>query len=159
MGKGFSHVGLGTHDMQETIRFYEGVLKFPRVSDQVAQVQEGGTMHLVYFDAGEGQFLVFMESSGIAHIPADFDTGINGGLGVPAGMYHFAFKVASVDELEQRRQSLTQADIEVTDIVDHGYAKAIFFRDPNDLQLEFYVQTRPFNTSDLNQAPTISVAR
>jgi catechol-2,3-dioxygenase len=73
-------------------------------------------------------------------------------------MYHFAFKARSLEDLEERRQALENAGVEVSATVDHGYAKSIFFRDPNDLQLEFCYQVRPFQESDLYQEPLVSVA-
>lgn len=155
---GFSHVGLATHDMEATIACYEGVLGFRRVSEQRTRVKEGGTVRLTYFDVGEAQFIVFMESRGVDGIPDAFDTGINSRLGVPPGLYHFAFKAHSIEDLEGRRRALERAGVEVSATVDHGYAKSIFFRDPNDLQIEFTFQLRPFQESDLHQAPEVSVA-
>jgi catechol 2,3-dioxygenase-like lactoylglutathione lyase family enzyme len=158
MGIGYSHIGLATHDIDATIAFYEGVLGFRRVAEQRTLVREGGTVRLTYFDAGAEEFIVFMESRGVDGIPDQFDTGINRTLGVPLGMYHFAFKAGSEEDLEQRRRALERAGIEVSATVDHGYAKSIFFRDPNDLQLEFCYQVRPFEESDLYQEPVVSVA-
>jgi len=40
-----------------------------------------------------------MEPRGIAGIPAEYDTSINRGLGVPDAFYHFAFEVESVEAL------------------------------------------------------------
>jgi catechol 2,3-dioxygenase-like lactoylglutathione lyase family enzyme len=158
MAIGFSHVGLATHDMESSIEFYEGVLGFRRVAEQRTRVKEGGTVRLTYFDTGDAQFIVFMESKGVKAIPSDFDTGINRSLGVPAGMYHFAFRARSPEDLEERRRTLENAGVVVSETVDHGYAKSIFFRDPNDLQLEFCYQVRPFQESDLHQEPEVSVA-
>jgi catechol 2,3-dioxygenase-like lactoylglutathione lyase family enzyme len=158
MGIGYSHVGLATHDMDATIAFYQGVMGFRRVAEQRTRVKEGGTVRLTYFDAGGEQFIVFMESRGVDGIPNDFDTGINRALGVPLGMYHFAFKAGSDVELDERRQALERAGVEVSATVDHGYARSIFFRDPNDLQVEFCYQVRPFQESDLHQEPVVRVA-
>jgi catechol 2,3-dioxygenase-like lactoylglutathione lyase family enzyme len=144
--------------MEATIAFYEGVLGFRRVAEQRTRVKGGGTVRLTYLDAGDEQFIVFMESLGVNGIPDDFDTSVNRTLGLPPGMYHFAFKAASVEDLDRRRRVLEQAGVHVSDTVDHGYAKSIFFRDPNDLQLEFCYQVRPFQESDLDQEPEVSVA-
>jgi len=158
MSNGFAHLGLGTHDMSATIAFYEGMLGFPRVADIENRVQSGGVVRMVYFQCGEEQFLVFMESKGVAQIPEDFDTGINGALGVPAGLYHFAFRVESVDALEEKKAALASRGLEVSKTVDHGYARSIFLRDPNNLQVEFTCMTRPFNADDLHQEAQVEVA-
>jgi catechol 2,3-dioxygenase-like lactoylglutathione lyase family enzyme len=158
MPHGFAHLALATHDMAATIDFYESKLGFRRVADIQNHVQGGGVVRMVYFECGEEQFLVFMECKGVANIPDDFDTGINGPLGVPAGLYHFAFKVKSPEELEQKKAALTGLGLEISKTVDHGYAKSIFLRDPNDLQIEFTCMTRPFGPSDLQQETQVQVA-
>jgi catechol-2,3-dioxygenase len=65
------------------------------------------------------------------------DAGINRGLGVPAGFYHFAFEAGSAAALEDKRDELRAKGVEVTDVVDHGLSRSIYFRDPNGLQLEY----------------------
>ena len=155
---GFSHVGVSTHKMDATIRFYENVLGFPHVLEDLTRVKSGGTLRMVYFDVGDRQFVVFMEPKNVPGIPEDYDTGINGALGVPRGMYHFAFKVPTLAELESRRISLESQGIDVSATIDLGYAKAIFFFDPNGIQLEFCCQTRPFNESDLLRQSEVTVA-
>jgi catechol 2,3-dioxygenase-like lactoylglutathione lyase family enzyme len=155
---GLSHVGVATHQMESTISFYENVLGFPRVVEDVTRVQSGGAVRLVYFDAGDDQFIVFMESKGVLGISDDFDTSINAALGTPRGMYHYSFKVLSLEELELRRRDLEEKGIEVTQIIDLRYAKAIFFFDPNGIQLEFCCQLRPFGKADLHQSSAVSVA-
>lgn len=155
---GFSHVGVSTHKMDATIQFYEGVLGFPHVVEDLTRVKSGGTIRMVYFDVGEGQFMVFMESKNVPGIPQDYDTGINGALGLPRGMYHFSFKVPLLTDLETRRASLEGHGIDVSPTVDLGYARAIFFFDPNGIQLEFCCQIRPFNESDLHLMTEVNVA-
>src|SRR5439155_513478 len=38
--------------------------------------------------------------------------------------------------------------VEVTDVVDHDWAKSIYFKDPNGIQLEFCCFTRNLNAND-----------
>jgi catechol 2,3-dioxygenase-like lactoylglutathione lyase family enzyme len=155
---GFSHVGVSTHQMDATIRFYTEVLGFPPVVEDVTSVSSGGSIRMVYFDVGDEQFMVFMESKNVPGIPADYDTSINGALGLPRGMYHFSFKVPTLEDLESRRQSLASQGIDVSATIDLGYAKAIFFFDPNGIQLEFCCQTRPFQEADLHRQSQVTVA-
>lgn len=158
MGNGFAHIGVSTHDMDATIRFYDELLGFPRVGDERIRIKEGGVLRQVSFEVGDGQYLVFMEAKGIASIPSDYDTGINGSLGVPSGMYHFALRVLSLDDLNLRHKELESRGIEVSSIIDLGYAKSIFLRDPNGIQLELCCQVRAFNESDLHQESEASIA-
>jgi catechol 2,3-dioxygenase-like lactoylglutathione lyase family enzyme len=155
---GFAHAGLATHNMAKTIAFYEDLLGFPRVADIYNHVDGGGAVRMVYFECGGQQFLVFMECKGVSTIPEDFDTGLNTALGVPAGLYHLAFKENSCEELEERREDLLKRGVNVSATVDQGYAKSIFLRDPNDLQLEFTCMTRHFGPDDLKQETNVKVA-
>jgi catechol 2,3-dioxygenase-like lactoylglutathione lyase family enzyme len=158
MAQGFSHVGMSTHDIARTIAFYEDLLGFPRVADEIVHVNEGGTLRQLSFDVGGGQYVVFMECKGVRGISADYDTGINRALGVPAGMYHYAFREASLDALEARRARLVERGIEVSDIIDLGTSLAIFLLDCNGLQLEFGFPVRPFDNSDLARVSHASIA-
>ena len=155
---GFSHVGVSTHAMDDTIAFYEGLLGFSRVVESVTSTSGGGTIREVYFDLGEGQFIVFMEPKGVPGIGDDYDTGINGALGLPRGMYHFALKVASMSDLESRRGTLANHGVEVSAIIDLGHARSIFCFDPNGIQLEFCWQTRRFDESDLHRVAEATLA-
>ncbi|MEJ2645656.1 MAG: VOC family protein [Gammaproteobacteria bacterium] len=158
MGNGFSHVGVSTLDMDATIRFYEDVLGLPRVAEQKTRIREGGMIRQVYFEAGPGQFVVFMEPKGISGIPAQYDTGINRALGLPGGMYHVALKALSVDELEARRSRIEGHGVDVSEIIDLGHAKSIFLSDPNGIQLEICCDVRRFEAADLHQESEASIA-
>ncbi|HMF04292.1 MAG TPA: VOC family protein, partial [Acidimicrobiia bacterium] len=50
--------------------------------------------------------------------------------------------------LDEKRRELIAKGIEVTDVVDHDWAKSIYFKDPNGLQLEFCCFTRNLNAND-----------
>src|SRR5262245_26186451 len=141
---GFSHFGVSTHDMDATIEFYENTLGFPRVVQSVTDIEGGGRFREAYFDVGRGAFLVFMEAKGVPGIPPDFDTSINGALGVPRGMYHIALKVSTMEELEAWRARLAARGIDVSATIDLDHARSIFLFDPNGIQLEFCCQVRPF---------------
>lgn len=155
---GFSHVGVSTHDMDATIAFYEGLLGYPRVVDEKTSIREGGMLRQVYFELGAGQFIVFMEAKGVASIAENYDTGINGALGTPGGMYHFAFKVETLAALEQIRARLAEAGTDVSGIIDLEAAKSIFLSDPNGLQIELCWHFRAFDEADLRRETDASLA-
>jgi len=146
--KGFSHVGLSTLDLDKTREFYEGVLGFKAVRCDVITVQEGGRIRHIFFDTGRDQLLAFMEARGVPGIPADYDAGIARGLGVPSAFYHFAFEAGSEAALEEKRNELIAKGVEVTEVVDHDWAKSIYFTDPNGMQLEYCCFTRNLNAND-----------
>jgi catechol 2,3-dioxygenase-like lactoylglutathione lyase family enzyme len=143
--KGFSHIGLSTLDLDKTRAFYEGVLGFKPVVADTITIDEGGHLRHMFFDVGGGQLIAFLEPNGVPGIPGKYDAGINAGLGVPAGFYHFAFEAGSAAALAKKHDELRAKGVETTDIVDHGWARSIYFKDPNGISLEYccVVGTRP----------------
>lgn len=133
----YSHFGLTTLDLERTRDSYERVLGFPAVRRDLIQVTEGGRVRHVFFDTGQGQLLAFMEPRGIPGVPETHDTGINRALGLPEGLYHFAFAVDGEGELATKRAELIAKGVRVTPIVDREWAKSIYLKDPNGLMLEF----------------------
>jgi catechol 2,3-dioxygenase-like lactoylglutathione lyase family enzyme len=156
--RGFSHVGLSTHDLDATREFYEGVLGFKAVRCDELSVAEGGQIRHVFFDTGDGQLMAFMEPRGVPGIPDDYDAGINAGLGVPSVFYHFAFEAGSVAGLEDKRRELKGKGVDVTDVVDHEWAKSIYFKDPNGVQLEYCCYTRALNEDDARMQPRFELS-
>lgn len=155
---GFSHVGVATLDIETTIDFYTHKLGFRRVADHRTSIREGGELRQVYFEVGCDEFIVFMAPTEVEGIPNSFPTGINEALGTPAGMYHFAFKVDTMAELEAMRDRLLASDMDVSDCIDLGHAHSIFLADPNGLQIEFCFHSRPFEDADLNRTDEASIA-
>lgn len=158
--KGFSHVGLSTLDLDKTREFYEGVLGFKAVIADTIKIKEGGRIRHIFFDTGRDQLIAFMEPRGIPGVPVEFDAGINRGLGVPAAFYHFAFEAGSEAGLADKRDELRAKGVEVTDIVDHVWAKSIYFKDPNGMSLEYCCLVRNFTEDDakLQERFTLPIA-
>ena len=156
--KGFSHIGLSTLDLDKTRDFYENVLGFKAVRCDIITVQEGGRIRHIFFDTGRDQLLAFMEARGVPGVPAQYDAGINGGLGVPNAFYHFAFEAGSEAALEEKRNELIARGVEVTDVVDHDWAKSIYFKDPNGLLLEYACGTRDIHADDFARESRFEVS-
>jgi catechol 2,3-dioxygenase-like lactoylglutathione lyase family enzyme len=156
--KGFSHIGLSTLDLDQTRDFYENVLKFKAVRCDILTVKEGGQIRHIFFDTGRDQLLAFMEARGVPGVPAQYDAGINRGLGVPNAFYHFAFEAGSEAALAEKRNELIARGVEVTDVVDHDWAKSIYFKDPNGIQLEFCCFTRNLTANDARMQPRAEVS-
>jgi len=158
---GFSHIGLSTLDLDRTRDFYERVLGFPAVRCDVIRITEGGRIRHAFFDTGRDQLIAFMEARDVPGIPGEYDAGIHRGLGVPSAFYHFAFEAGSEAALEDKRDELRAKGVDVTDVVDHDWAKSIYFKDPNGVQLEYCCYTRELTEDDaqMQERFEISVAR
>ena len=92
-------------------------------------------------------------------MPANYDAGINRGLGVPAGFYHFAFEAGSPAGLAEKRDELRGKGVETTDIVDHGWAQSIYFKDPNGLSLEYCCIVRNLTEDDATMQERFTIPR
>jgi catechol 2,3-dioxygenase-like lactoylglutathione lyase family enzyme len=127
--RGVNHLALVTNDMDETVRFYAGVLG----ARLVATVGTPSFRHY-FFDFGTNSTLAFFE---YREIEADIYSK-PAGIPVPeaAQFDHLAFDLADEDALLELRERLKNANCEVTDVVDHGFLRSIYFTDPNGIALE-----------------------
>jgi catechol 2,3-dioxygenase-like lactoylglutathione lyase family enzyme len=157
--RGFSHIGLSTLDLDKTREFYEDVLGFKPVVADTINVKEGGHLRHLFFDVGRDQLIAFLEPNGVPDVPAKYDAGINRGLGVPAGFYHFAFEAGSAAGLAEKRDELRAKGVEVTEIVDHGWAQSIYFKDPNGLSLEYCCMVRNLTEDDATMQERFTIPR
>jgi catechol-2,3-dioxygenase len=146
--RGFSHIGLSTLDLDKTREFYENVLGFKPVVCDTITVKEGGKIRHIFFDTGHDQLIAFMEARDVPGVPGEYDAGINRGLGLPGGIYHFAFEAGNEAALAQKREELLGKGVKVSGIVDHNWSKSIYFKDPNGIALEYCCLTREFNEND-----------
>jgi catechol 2,3-dioxygenase-like lactoylglutathione lyase family enzyme len=91
-------------------------------------------MHL-FFDLGDGNHIAFFDEP--THVTeSDFDK--KHGFDI-----HIAFECADMAELGERRQKLTDAGVETSQI-DHGFLTSIYFYDPNGLRLELTVKSADY---------------
>jgi catechol 2,3-dioxygenase-like lactoylglutathione lyase family enzyme len=135
--------------MAATRSFYEDVLGFPLVRADLVELGDKECMKHYFFDVGNGQLLGFMSGEEVDGYPKDFDSGINRGLGLMPGVYHFAFNADSPETLDAIKAQLQAHDVTVRGPVDHeGWSKSIYFEDPNGLQLECCHLLRAFDADD-----------
>jgi catechol 2,3-dioxygenase-like lactoylglutathione lyase family enzyme len=127
--RGINHLALVTTDMDATVRFYHGVLG----ARLVTHLGNSSFRHY-FFEFGPEQTVAFFEYRGF---PLDR-------FAVPAGIPdprkaqfdHLSFNLADEHALEELRARLKANGCEVTDVVDHGFVRSIYFTDPNGIALE-----------------------
>jgi catechol 2,3-dioxygenase-like lactoylglutathione lyase family enzyme len=125
--RGINHLALVTADMDATVRFYEGVLGMRLVATTMA-----GPMRHYFFEIGPGNTLAFFEWADAPHFekPAGIPDPI-------AGQFdHLSFNLPDEEALLRLRKRLLEADCEVTDVVDHGFIRSVYFSDNNGIALE-----------------------
>jgi catechol 2,3-dioxygenase-like lactoylglutathione lyase family enzyme len=127
--RGLHHLALVTTDMDATTRFYHGVLGAPLV----ATVDTGDFKHY-FFDFGPGSTVAFFEYKNM-----EMES-----YAKPAGMPfpraaqfdHLSMALPDEEALLALRERLKAADCEVTDVIDHGFLRSVYFSDPNGIALE-----------------------
>ncbi len=125
--RGVNHLAMVTPDMDATVRFYAGVLGM-----RLAATTMAGPMRHYFFEIGAENTIAFFEVKGTetfakpAGAPSDraiqFD--------------HLSFNVPDEHALEMLRKRLLSAGSEVTEVVDHGFIRSVYFTDPNGIALE-----------------------
>jgi catechol 2,3-dioxygenase-like lactoylglutathione lyase family enzyme len=154
---GFNHIDLATKDMAATRAFYEGILGFPCVRTDIIEFEGRGSAEHVFFDCGDGQMIAFASSG---NMPKDLDTGINKGLGLPPGVYHFAFEAGSYENLVALKAELEAKGVKVRGVENHeGWCQSIYFMDPNGLQMEYCYVSRELNEDDAKPQVRFRVSR
>jgi catechol 2,3-dioxygenase-like lactoylglutathione lyase family enzyme len=127
--RGINHLALVTDDMDATVRFWHGVLG----ARLVAHLGNEHFRHY-FFEFGNEQTVAFFEHQGKKverfQVPA----------GVPdrrkAQFDHLSFNLPDEHALEELQARLKASGSEVTDVVDHGFIRSIYFNDPNGIALE-----------------------
>jgi len=125
-GRGVHHLALICADPERTIRFYQDLLGFPLVELFENRDYEGST-HF-FFDIGAGNMLAFFDFPGLGLEP------VPEGLG---GVQHVAISVTP-ETFERMKQVLTEAG--VTYMGEDRAAESIYFKDPDNIQVEFIRQ-------------------
>jgi len=124
---GVNHLALVTPDMDATVRFYVGVLGMRLVATTMA-----GPMRHYFFAIGPRNTVAFFEVAGAetfakaAGAPSDRAIQLD----------HISFDVPDEHALETLRKRLLAAGSEVTEVVDHGFIRSVYFTDPNGIALE-----------------------
>ncbi len=127
--RGVNHLALVTPDMDATVRFWHGVLG----ARLVATLGTPSFRHY-FFEVGTGNTVAFFE---YADQPLDSYAKPAGVPYPKASQFdHLSLNLPDEDALLRLRERLKSNDCEVTDVVDHGFIRSIYFSDPHGMALE-----------------------
>ncbi|MEO6570012.1 MAG: VOC family protein [Ilumatobacteraceae bacterium] len=127
--QGLNHLALITNDMDATVRFWHGVIGAPLIATIGT-----GTFRHYFFRFGHQSSVAFFEYRG-EH--ADQISKPAGVFDARAGHFdHLSMDLPDEAALLGLRERLAGAGSEVTDVVDHGLMRSIYFTDPNGIALE-----------------------
>jgi catechol 2,3-dioxygenase-like lactoylglutathione lyase family enzyme len=167
--RGVNHLALVCQDMKRTVDFYSGLLGMPLVKTIELPNRRG--QHF-FFDIGKGDTLAFFwfpdapgGQPGVTH-RAHLASSRGPIVTAIGTMNHVAFDVPA-EKIEDYRARLIAAGIEVTDVINHEdserqvshevnettFVRSIYFKDPDDIVLEFAGWLREFHAADVSHAP------
>jgi len=130
------HYAYRARDAEETRHFYEDILGLPLYhliqSDHVPSTGEYCPYTHFFFRLNDGSFIAFFDLGD--------DTAALPSANTPAWVNHIAFRVESIQALEDSKKRLQAHGIEVLGITDHRIFKSIYFFDPNGIRLELSAQ-------------------
>ena len=125
--RGVHHAAFICKDVEQTIEFYQDFLGFPLV-ELVENRDYKGSAHF-FFDIGNRNLLGFFDFPGHNH--PDFQETIG-------GVQHLALSTTQED-FDAAKVKLDAAGIPYIG-PDRGIDNSIYLRDPNGVNIEFYVQ-------------------
>jgi catechol 2,3-dioxygenase-like lactoylglutathione lyase family enzyme len=127
--RGVNHLALITNDMDATVRFYHGVLG----ARLVAHLGNHAFRHY-FFEVGPEQTVAFFEYKQSPVKAFAKPAGVPDARAIQFD--HLSLNLSDERALEDLQARLKENGCEVTDIVDHGFVRSIYFNDPNGIALE-----------------------
>ena len=118
--RGLHHFAVVASDVEETVRFYQGILEFP-LTEIFENRDYKGSNHF-FFDIGNDNLLAFFDFPGLDVGPY---------AEVLGGLHHIAISVEP-EKWERLKSKLDAAGVEY--VVESG--SSVYFRDPDGARLE-----------------------
>ena len=147
------HYAYKARDAEETRHFYEDILGLPLYhiiqSDYVPSTGEYCPYTHFFFRLQDGSFIAFFDLGDDVKPDPSPNT--------PLWVNHIAFRVNTVQELENTKARLLAHGVEVLGVTDHHIFKSIYFFDPNGIRLELAAQVA--SAEEMHKNSTTARAR
>jgi catechol 2,3-dioxygenase-like lactoylglutathione lyase family enzyme len=127
------HVAFACKDLEATHEFYSGLLGLPLVHTEVQMVGDGYLKH-IFYDLGDGSCIAFFYLQNAGE-PAELDTAISTGLGLPIWVNHIALR-AEQPAIDAVRARMEERGLKLHMKLNHGWAKSTYLIDPNGIMVE-----------------------
>ena len=147
------HYAYKARDAEETRHFYEDILGLPLYhiiqSDYVPSTGEYCPYTHFFFRLQDGSFIAFFDLGDDVKPDPSPNT--------PLWVNHIAFRVNTVQELENTKARLQAHGVDVLGVTDHHIFKSIYFFDPNGIRLELAAQVA--SAEEMHKDSTTARAR
>jgi len=151
------HVAYTTRDSEATYEFYTKKLGMPLLRTE-NHLQGDGYYRHFFFGMGGGEAIAFFELNGVGE-EADFKTEISTGLGLPPWSNHIAFRLDTLEEIEDMTKRMHERGVDDILRVDHGWCVSIYTLDPNGIMVEFCVTTKTDVFSEQTEEDALRLLR
>ena len=141
--KGLSHIELTVSDCDRAARWWQDVMGFVLV-------------HQFHGDGFEGRNLVHSSLVTVAVMTHDATAETGTFDETRVGLDHLAFEVANRKELERWVTHLDAHGVSNTGIIDAEFGPTLVFRDPDNIQLEFFVHPSAEQMAGMREPDTES---
>jgi glyoxylase I family protein len=143
---GISHIDLTVSDCDRAAKWWQDVMGFTLVNQVHEATYEGkSVIH------PSGLAVTLMTHSATAALGAFDERRV--------GLDHLAFQVTDLDELKRWVTHLDAHGVAHTGVIDTGYGPTLVLRDPDNMQLEFYVHQNPADLTQLTDADSAEAQR
>jgi glyoxylase I family protein len=136
---GFSYVDLTVSDCERAVVWWQEVLGFTLV-------------HQLRTDTYEAKVLIHPSGISVTVMTHDRTAGAGAFDERRVGLDHLAFRVSDRDELQRWVTHLDAMGVPHSGIIDTGFGPTVVFRDPDNMQLEFYVHPSVDELTHLSDA-------
>ena len=116
-----NHVVLRVRDLDRSEAFYRDVLGL--------QVRRRRPGRMIFFTCGTNDHDVAILNVGPDAPPAEEHR---------AGLYHFALRLRSFEELKAAYRHLKASDANIVGVTHHGDTKSVYVKDPDGLEIELF---------------------
>jgi catechol 2,3-dioxygenase-like lactoylglutathione lyase family enzyme len=127
--EGVHHVALVTSDMDTTMRFWHEVLRA-----EIVATTSNDDYRSYFFRIGETQTVAFMEYFGVDH--ENYAKPVGVAFPLASQFDHLSLNLDSEAAVWALRARLREYGCEVSDVVDRGILRSIYFTDPTGIALE-----------------------
>ncbi|MCW2652967.1 MAG: lactoylglutathione lyase-like lyase [Mycobacterium sp.] len=136
---GFSHVELTVSDSERAAVWWQDVMGF-------------AVVHHFRGESFEGRAMVHPSGVGVSVMTHDGTAETGAFDERRVGLDHLAFRVADRDELQRWVMHLEAKDVAHSEIIDAEFGPTVVCRDPDNVQLEFFVHSNTDELMHLNAA-------
>jgi catechol 2,3-dioxygenase-like lactoylglutathione lyase family enzyme len=129
------HTAYVSHDLEKTRQFYEGVIGLPLIATYTEVDELFGKERVychVFFGLGDGSALAFFQF-------ADPEDQAEFGPAMPPSPFHHIALNVDKDAQAAIEKRIAEAGYQAPDtyVLEHGYCRSVYIKDPNGMILEF----------------------